>query len=376
MLRLLLAIVLFLLSLLVVFRAPASFLWLADIVVTNYPVLFMLFAALLFISGIHYDRLKWIIIVTSFVAFILYSLPIISVYYRGRNLSAELETEFPSYNTNYELDQPFSFIKMFNGIGITKAHYQSITYKPFPGKDLTLDFYPSYSTAKSPVIIVIHGGAWETGNSKQLPALNSYLANRGYNVAAINYRLAPAYKSPAPVEDTKDAINYLTQNAEELNIDTNNIVLLGRSAGAQIALVTAYTLHNPNIKGVISFYGPADMVWGGQIKMSKLVLNTDKIYKGFFGGLYNQVPEKFKESSACEYVNASSTPTLLIHGTTDPLVAYQHSEHLQGKLNAAHVKNYFLNLPFATHGCDFNINGPYGQITTYAVERFINSVTK
>jgi acetyl esterase/lipase len=241
---------------------------------------------------------------------------------------------------------------------------------------LTLDYYPSDSSGKSPLIIVIHGGAWETGDSKQLPALNNYLADRGYNIVTINYRLAPAYKSPAPVEDTRDAINFLIQHAEQLKIDTNNIVLLGRSAGAQIALVTAYSLHSKNIKGVVSFYGPADMVWGGQTKVSKLVLNTDRIYKDFFGGLYNEVPDKFKEGSACEYVDVSSTPTLMIQGTTDPLVAYHHSELLQRKLNSFHVKNYFLNLPFATHGCDYNINGPYGQITTYAIERFLNSVTR
>ena len=118
------------------------------------------------------------------------------------------------------------------------------------------------------------------------------------------------------------------------------------------------------------------MVWCGQTKVSKMVLNTDKIYKDYFGGSYSEVPNKFKEASACEYADRSSTPTLMIQGTTDPLVSYYHSVRLQNKLNAAHVKNYFLDLPFATHGCDLNINGPYGQITTFTVERFINSVTK
>jgi acetyl esterase/lipase len=375
MFRLFAAVILLLLSILVLFRAPANFLWLLDVVTTSFPYVFMLLAAALFLTIFNYGRFRIFIAVSSVVAFLLFSLPIVIVYWRERNLSKELAAEFPSANTHHELRRPFSFIKMFTGIGIAKVPYQTITYKTLADENLTFDYYPSDSVKKSPVVIVIHGGAWESGDSKQLPALNSYLADRGYNVAAINYRLAPAYKSPAPVEDTKDVIAFLFQNADRLNIDTNNIILLGRSAGAQIALVTAYSLHNKNIKGVVSFYGPADMVWGGQTKVSKLVLNTDKIYTDFFGGLYSEVPDKFKESSACEYVDASSTPTLMIHGTTDPLVSYYHSVHLQEKLNAADVKNYFLDLPLATHGCDFNLNSPYGQISTYTVERFINSVT-
>jgi len=376
MLRFTFAVILLLLALQITIHAPANFLWLADVVVTSFPYVFMLLSAALFMSAFSYERFRWFIVLSSIVSFLFFSIPIVAVYWREKNLDRDLAAVFPSSNTYNELPKPFSFIKMFKGIGFSKTQYQTITYKTLPDKNLTFDFYPANSTVKSPVIIVIHGGAWETGNSQQLPALNNYLANRGYNVATINYRLAPAYKSPAPVEDTKDAIAYITQQAEQLNIDTNNIILLGRSAGAQIALVAAYSLHNKNIKGVISFYGPADMVWGGQTKVSKLVLNTDKIYKDYFGGVYSEEPDKFKEASACEYVDQSSTPTLMIQGTTDPLVSYYHSVRLQNKLNAAHVKNYFLNLPFATHGCDFNINGPYGQITTFTVERFINSVTK
>ena len=208
-----------------------------------------------------------------------------------------------------------------------------------------------------------------------MPELNSYLAKKGFNVASINYRLAPAYKAPVPVEDTKDAIKYFIENAEELNIDTNKIVLLGRSAGAQIALNAAYDFHLPNIKGVVSYYGPADMVWGGQIKVSKLVLNTDLIYDNYFGGNYKQVPNKFVESSALESADETSPPTLLIHGNTDPLVSFNHAVHLQKKLNQLKVPNYFLQLPFATHGCDYSLKGPAGQVCTYAVERFIKSVT-
>jgi acetyl esterase/lipase len=375
MLRLFIAVLLLLISLLVLVKAPTSLAWLFTVAITNFPYIFIIVTLLSVGISLNHERFKWICAVCSFAAFILYSLPVIHTYQRGKELEVGLPAIFPVTNNGSFLQEPFSISKMFTGIGVRTVAYKTILYKTVDSTQLTLDFYPSSVSANAPVIIVIHGGSWETGDSKQLPALNSYLANKGYNVAAINYRLAPAYKSPAPVEDTKDAVAYLTQHAAELKIDTNNIVLLGRSAGGQVALVAAYSAHNPNIKGVVAFYSPADMVWGAQIKGNDYVLNTSKIYDDFFGGQYDQVPEKFKEATALEYIDTSSCPTLIIHGEEDALVSYEHSVHLQHALDSVHVKNYFLSLPNATHACDYNINGPAGQITTYATERFIYSVT-
>jgi acetyl esterase/lipase len=373
MLRLILAVFLFLLSLLVLFKAPTNFFWRVAVAVTEFPYIFILVALVLFISCFWADKYKFVSLGISGISLLLFMLPIIKAYQRGSNLPDELTKVFPSKTNSSQLQSPFSFFKMFSGIGIKEVVPQSFVYKSIPGKNLSLDYYSS-GTKKSPCVIVIHGGSWSEGDSKQLPDLNSYLANRGYNVASINYRLAPEYRSPAPIEDTKDAIHYLTENSAKLNIDTNNFILLGRSAGGQIALVAAYSFQDPKIKGVISYYAPADMVWGAKIKGNPWVLDIDKVFANYLGGSFDEFPKKYYESSSCEYVNANSTPTLIIHGGIDAMVSFHHSELLQKKLNENHVKNYFLDLPNATHGCDYNINGPSGQLSTFAVERFIASV--
>ena len=372
MLKLIFAIVLFLFSMLVLFKAPANILWLTAVAITNFPYIPMLLAALSFYMGVKQHKFHWVIMMFSFAAFVIFSLPVISAYNKRSDVQFAMKNIFPVKEEN-NLPEVFSFFKMFStNINLP---YKTFVYKIKDSLKLTADFYPAALNIKSPLVIVIHGGSWQSGDSRQLPELNSYLAKKGFNVASINYRLAPAFKAPAPVEDTRDAIKYFIENAEELNIDTNKIVLLGRSAGAQIALNAAYDFHLPNIKGVVSYYGPADMVWGGQIKVSKLVLNTDLIYDNYFGGNYKQVPNKFVESSGLESADATSPPSLLIHGTTDPLVSFNHAVHLQKKLNQLKVPNYFLQLPFATHGCDYSLKGPAGQVCTYAVERFIKSVT-
>jgi len=146
---------------------------------------------------------------------------------------------------------PFSFWKQFSSI--KAVPYHTLNYAVYPGISLTLDLYPLQIAGKKPCVIVVHGGSWSNGDSKQLPELNSYLARAGYNVAAINYRMAPKYQTPALVEDIHAAMNYLRRHVDELQIDTNNFVLLGRSAGAQIALLAAYSLHEKGLKLLLIF---------------------------------------------------------------------------------------------------------------------------
>jgi acetyl esterase/lipase len=360
-------------SLLVLTIAPANFLWKMAVGITEFPWVFMLASLLLLGSCYWAQKYRLPTALIGAGSFFIFSLPLIWAVVNDSSLDKKVKHIFPYDEKKAMLPEPFSFSRMFSGVDYKKMEPQTFVYKQTRERELKIDFYSAQT--KAPCIVVIHGGSWSAGDSKQLPELNSYLAGRGYHVAAINYRLAPAYKSPAPVEDTKDALNYLKQHAEELNIDTAKFVLLGRSAGGQIALVAAYTFNDPAIRGVISYYSPADMVWGGQVKTNKWVLDTEKVFADYLGGGFKQVPKKFYESSACECVKATSTPTLLIHGRNDAMVAFHHAESLHEKLDSLNVKNFLLDLPFATHGCDYNFSGPSGQQITFTVERFINSVT-
>ena len=375
MVRIGFGILLLLLSMLALFRAPTNFFWRVAVAVTEFPWVFILAALLLFACGFLLEKYKITALLISGAALVIFCVPVVRAYTRGADLKNDLAAVFPGTEKENQLQQPFSFWKMFSGIQDETVTPQVLPYKQLEKRALMLDYFSSSAQGKFPCVVIVHGGSWSSGDSKQLPELNSYLANHGYNVAAINYRLAPEYKSPAPVEDVRDAIRYLKDNAEKLNIDTNNFILLGRSAGGQIALCAAYTMNDPTIKGVISYYAPADMVWGAKIKGNPLVLNTDDVFAQYLGGPYDQFAQKYHESSACEHVKSGSAPTLIVHGEIDAMVAFEHSNRLNKKLEAFHVPHYFLNLPGSTHGCDYNLSGPSGQVITFAVERFIAGVT-
>ena len=88
------------------------------------------------------------------------------------------------------------------------------------------------------------------------------------------------------------------------------------------------------------------------------------------------MPHQYVNSSATEIATSSSPPTLLIHGENDPLVSHLHGVRLDKKLDPLGVKHYDLNLPWATHGFDWTLNGPGGQLSTWTVKAFINEVVQ
>ena len=226
-------------------------------------------------------------------------------------------------------------------------------------------------------MVVVHGGSWQSGTRFELDPLSRYLAARGYAVASVDYGLAPRSTFPGPVEDVRDAVRHLRLRAAELQIDPTRIVLLGRSAGGQIAMAVAHDgAPFPGLKGLINFYGPNDMFLAWRVPGPKRMIDSRKLLRQYLGGSPAEQPERYALASPLLRAGKSTPATLMIHGGRDEMVWPLHEYRLSDKLKAAGVPHYFLNMPWATHGCDYNFNGPCGQISTYAVERFLSTVMK
>jgi acetyl esterase/lipase len=158
-----------------------------------------------------------------------------------------------------------------------------------------------------------------------------------------------------------------------MGIDASRIALLGRSAGGHLALLAAYTLNDPAIRGAISFYGPTDLRWGWEHPANKLVIDSRATLNRFLGGTPADSAATYETASPVNYT-LQAVPTLLIHGARDELVSVHHSEMLAEKLQRRGMPFVFVELPWATHGCDYFLRGPCGQISTWAVERFLLNV--
>ncbi|SHN44974.1 alpha/beta hydrolase [Chitinophaga sp. CF418] len=375
MIRLTLIFIAFLVSLLAVFRAPTYHLWLLAIGVAEFAWVFITITFVLLVAGFISTKYQLAGTLLGIITLFILLSPIFRAYVMAKELPAAMDTALGENDHNSGIP-PFSLLTMLTDYPQQPVPSKTLTYRKDDLPSSTLDFYPAQRPGLRPCVVVIHGGSWSSGDSKQLPELNNYLAQAGYHVASVNYRLAPAYRCPTPIEDVYTAMDYLREHAAVLQIDTSNFVLLGRSAGAQIALLSAYRQKVPGLKGVIDFYGPADMVWGYSLPANPLVMDSRKVLENYLGGTYSAVPNNYAASSPIEFADQHAVPTLIIHGENDVLVAYEHSIRLNKRLSSNGVKHFFLSLPWATHGFDYNLKGPGGQLSTYAVDRFLRNVTR
>ncbi|WP_221032754.1 alpha/beta hydrolase [Actomonas aquatica] len=244
---------------------------------------------------------------------------------------------------------------------------------------LSLDFYAPTGvavTGRVPCVIVVHGGGWDGGDREQLVDFNHWLAGEGYAVAAVSYRLAPEHPWPAQGQDVLVAIAWLKAHAAELGIDAGRLVLMGRSAGAQIASAVAYGAPDEAVRGFIGLYGVYDMNFVWSLAREDDVLNSVKLMNQFLGGeptLENR--ERYDSASAQGMVRQGVTPpTLLMHGTIDTLCWVEHSRRLAAKLDDEGVPHVLVELPWGVHAFDYNLHGPGGQLTRYAVREFLRTV--
>src|SRR4051795_11319238 len=96
---------------------------------------------------------------------------------------------------------------------------------------LLLDLHlPARPVLAPPVVVWLHGGGWRKGDRSFAPDLDRYFARRGYAMANVEYRLSGQALFPAQLEDVRDAIRWLRENAERLGLDGSALALWGSSA--------------------------------------------------------------------------------------------------------------------------------------------------
>ena len=126
------------------------------------------------------------------------------------------------------------------------------------GKWNLLDVYfPNGTNTPLPTIVSIHGGGYVYGNTEIYRRYCMDLARRGFSVVNFNYRLAPKWKFPAPLEDTNTVLHWIYRNAAQYHLDPDRIILIGDSAGAQLASQYAAIAVNPDYAAVFDFQVPS-----------------------------------------------------------------------------------------------------------------------
>nr|AMK51974.1 alpha/beta hydrolase fold carboxyl esterase [uncultured bacterium] len=279
-------------------------------------------------------------------------------------------------------------------------HHDSTPEPPVQTRDvvysssehLTCDVYcpPPTSTPAGlhPAVITVHGGAWKGGDKKDHARIAELLADRGYVVFCINYRLAPAYHFPAPVEDIQCAVVWVRTHAQQYGVNPDAIALLGTSAGAHLAVLAGLTASSAalssvppapwdiscgsstdsRVQAVISCFGPLDLSYHNGENAG-----TARVVAAFLGAPCQKAPALCTAANPMTYVSSAAPPMLLIHGTLDEVVGYEASERFYHALLEAGGEVILLPIE-ANHGFILAVSSPEAAAAMEAVCAFLDDL--
>jgi acetyl esterase/lipase len=216
----------------------------------------------------------------------------------------------------------FAVATMRGQSGVQKK--TDVEYAIHDGVPLMGDLYLPAGGGSHPAMLYIHGGGFSRGSKAGYGnTWGPYLAERGYVVFAIDYRLSKPTQTtwPQALLDCKAALQYLRGSAATLGIDPDRIGVGGDSAGATLAALLAVTQDMPQfanrypmdanasvstkVKVATTFYGVYDMT--AQQKYESGLANNPKNLEQFIGGAPGQIAGAYFESSALNYIREAAT---------------------------------------------------------------------
>jgi acetyl esterase/lipase len=279
-------------------------------------------------------------------------------------------------------------------------------------------------------MIYLHGALWQAVDKDFLTRpLFQRLVNQGHVVIDVAYSLAPAANIHTMMDEVKQSIAWMKDNAAQLDLDPKRTVLMGGSAGGgHLALLAAYTPNFPefqpkkikadtSVRAVISMFGITDMAayfheygrlnpgqpeYSSQITQEMRPYIHDKTWmdrlmtrsRAFpayrysnmpggaallidvFGGTLNEIPHVYERFSPITHIGAHCPPTLQIFGEQDFAIDVSHGRRLHRALQTAGVESVYVEFPDTVHGFDqyFGVSrrvAPAAQMATNDIEQFL-----
>ncbi len=228
-----------------------------------------------------------------------------------------------------------------------------------------------------PVILAFPGGGWRWASRQQYGQEVAVLTKAGFAVAGVDYDYAGntpdgGHSWPVDLEDAQQAVRWTREHAEAFHLNPDEIVAMGDSAGANLALLLGTYPSGPvltdsppsgptadpnpvsdKVQAVVDFYGPTDLTELYNESRSAVL----PYFETYLGGTLSQYPGRYAAASPMTYVNSTDPPTLIVQGLADDTNLPSQSTQLDAALANAGVPHQIITIPWATHGFGLELAG-------------------
>ena len=239
---------------------------------------------------------------------------------------------------------------------------RDVEYARVGEQSLKLDLHLPHGKPREPLIVWVHGGAWRSGSKSSVPI--GKLAEEGYAIASVDYRLSTAARFPVQIHDLKASIRFLRGHSRQWHVPSRKIVIAGDSAGGHLAALVGVSnghaelegeigndrAQSSDVQGIISFYGAANLTTilnqstphGLKVRVPALDL--------LLGGQPDDVPALARLASPVFHVDSHDPPLLLLHGDQDPQMPVNQALELYGAYQKAKAPVQLEIVHGAAHG--------------------------
>ena len=240
------------------------------------------------------------------------------------------------------------------------------------GPQLSVDVYSTAATSttstdRRPAIVMIHGGAWTTGDKADLADIARRFAAAGFVAVSVNYDLSAPDRYPHQIQDCQTWVRYVQQHAAELGVDPQRVGVFGVSAGGNLALLVATQPSGnaslPPIRAVATWSGMSDLTVlappdgkphptnppaGCMGQAVCIGISSPGAFTDFLGCTLRQCPQRFVAASPVNAVTAGTPPMYLTSAETD-FAPFDQSQRMAAALTAKGVAAQAVAVPGAGH---------------------------
>jgi Esterase/lipase len=332
----------------------------------------------------------------------IFIISIFIIFIKGVCTNAQTSKDFPSipYDTSYNVPRVYSQIhkaypdaipaKDSLPTGVKDERnliYATLPETPYGKRELHLDLFHPVKPGKYPLLVMIHGGGWRSGNKSMQVPMAQRIASKGFVTVAVEYQLSLEAKYPAAVYNIKAAIRWLRANAHKFGIDTSHIAISGCSAGGQLAALVGMTNgvkkfegdqgttnYSSKVHAVIDIDGVLDFMAPASLNLKRQSNSPDIEW---LGGSFSEKPDTWKEASSIFWVNEKSVPVLFLnsgfsrfHAGQDEMIGIMKEYTIYTEVHKFDVKMhpFWLFHPWMDTATDYMINFMKNVLNTAEVD--------